>query len=137
VVSSSLTRDQKDQVLKFIRSLKTDSFTFRDAVRWLELESDARRSLQRFLDELDSEGLIRRVKRGRYAVSARENLVSGVLNCHRDGYGFLLPDDRTQYKEDIFIPARNMEDALHGTASLSVNPKNKFGSIRAATAPRR
>jgi len=79
----------------------------------LDLDSDERRSLQRFLDELDAEGIIHRVKRGRYALAARASLVSGVLSRHRDGYGFLMPDDRTRYKEDIFIPARSMEDALH------------------------
>ncbi len=108
-----LTHAQKEQVLQFIRALKVRSFSFRDAVRALDLESDDRRSLQRYLDELDSEGVIHRIRRGRYALPARENLVSGTLTCHRDGYGFLLPDDRSIYKEDIFIPARNMEDALH------------------------
>jgi ribonuclease R len=108
-----LTQTQKDQVLQFIRSLKTQSFTFRDVIRVLDLDSDDRRSLQHFLDELDSEEIIHRIKRGRYALPARENLVSGVLHCHRDGYGFLIPEDRTRYKEDIFIPARNLEDALH------------------------
>jgi ribonuclease R len=108
-----LAQTQKSQVLRFIRSLKTNSFTFRDVVRILDLDSDDRRSLQSFLDELDSEEIIHRVKRGRYTLPARENLVSGVLSCHRDGYGFLIPDDRTRYQEDIFIPARNIKDALH------------------------
>src|SRR5512136_1890979 len=108
-----LTNTQKNQVLQFVRSLKSNSFAFRDVIRALDLDSDERRSLQRHLDELDSEGIIHRVKRGRYALPAKENLVSGTLSCHRDGYGFLVPDDRSIYKEDIFIPARNMEDALH------------------------
>jgi ribonuclease R len=113
-----LTQTQKNQILQFIRSLKTSGFAFRDAVRLLNLDSDDRRSLQHFLDDLDSEGIIRRIKRGRYALSARENLISGILSCHRDGYGFLIPDDRSQCKEDIFIPPRNMEDALHGDRVL-------------------
>jgi ribonuclease R len=108
-----LTNTQKNQVLQFIRSIKGNSFTFREVVRALDLVSDERRSLQHHLDELDSEGIIHRVKRGRYTLPARENMVSGTLSCHRDGYGFLIPDDRSIYKEDIFIPARNMEDALH------------------------
>jgi ribonuclease R len=108
-----LSQTQKNQVLEFIRSLKTNGFSFRDVVRILDLDSDDRRSLQNFLDELDSEKIIHRVKRGRYALPAPENLISGVLSCHRDGYGFLIPDDRTRYKEDIFVPARNMENALH------------------------
>jgi len=113
-----LTQSQKDDIFRFIHSLKTQSFTFRDVVRFLDLDSDDRRSLQHFLDELDSESVIHRIKRGRYALPAKESLVSGVLTCHRDGYGFLVPDDRSLYKEDIFVPARNMEDALHGDRVL-------------------
>jgi ribonuclease R len=109
-----LTNTEKKEVLQFIQSVKSRSFTFRDVVRALGLESDERRSLQRYLDELDSEGVVHRIKRGRYTLPVRENLVAGVLSCHRDGYGFLIPDDRKAFQEDIFVPARNMEEALHG-----------------------
>ena len=109
-----LTQKQKQETLRFIQSQKGDSFTFRDLVRFLDLESDHRRSLRHHLEELDAEGIIHRIKRGRYALPSRENLVSGVLSCHRDGYGFVAPDDRTLYKQDIFVAARNMEDAMHG-----------------------
>ncbi len=120
-----LTQSQKDQVFGYIRSLKKHGFTFRDVVRFLDLDSDDRRSLQHLLDELDSEGVIHRVKKGRYALPSRENLISGVLTCHRDGYGFLVPDDRTIFKEDIFIPGRNMEEAFHGDRVLvKVERKN-------------
>ena len=108
-----LTQAQKTRMLQFIRSLKTREFTFRDAVRFLDLESDHRRSLRLFLDELDSQGIIHRVKRTRYTLPERENLVTGVLHCHRAGYGFLIPENRALQKEDIFIPARAMGDALH------------------------
>jgi len=108
-----LTQNQKDLVLKLVHSLKSNEFSFRDVVRILDLNSDDRRNLQNYLDELDSEGVIHRIKRGRYTLPVRENLISGILSCHKDGYGFLIPDDRTRYKEDIFIPARNMEDAIH------------------------
>ncbi len=111
--NSMLTQAQKDGVLRFIRSLKTDRFTFRDVVRAVDADSNQRRNLQKFLDELDSEGVVRRVKKTLYMLPARENLVSGVLQCHRDGYGFLIPDDRVRQKEDIFIPARNMGEAVH------------------------
>ncbi len=124
-----LTQGQKDDVFRFIRSLKAPSFTFREVVRFLDLDSDDRRSLQHFLDELDSQSVIHRIKRGRYALPAKENLVSGTLTCHRDGYGFLVPDDRSIYKEDIFVPARNMEDALHGDRVL-VKVARKKRSVR-------
>ncbi len=113
-----LTDAQKQQVLKFIRSQNRRTFTFRDVVRDLDLDSDERRSLQRHLDELDSQGIIHRIKRGQYALPAQEALVAGVLTCHRDGYGFVKPDDGSIYRQDIFVPARNMEEALHGDRVL-------------------
>jgi ribonuclease R len=125
-----LTKTQKDQVLQFIAGLQKHSFTFRELVRYLELDSDDRRSLQRFLDELDEQEVIHRIKRGRYALPAKENLISGLLNCHRDGYGFVTPDDRSLYKEDIFIPGRNMEEALHGDRVLIKVARKKIPEHR-------
>jgi len=113
-----ITQAQKDSIFRFIRSLKTRSFTFRDVVRFLDLESEERRSLQRYLDELDSEGIIHRIKRGQYSLPSRESLISGILTCHRDGYGFVTPDDKSVYDKDVFIPPRNMEEALHGDRVL-------------------
>ena len=113
-----ITQAQKDSVFRFIRSLKNRSFTFREVVRFLDLESEERRSLQHYLDELDSEGVIHRVKRGQYSLPSKENLISGVLTCHRDGYGFVTPDDKSLFAKDIFIPPRNMEEALHGDRVL-------------------
>jgi ribonuclease R len=113
-----ITQAQKDSVFRFIRSRKTRSFAFREIVRFLDLESEERRSLQHYLDELDSQGVIHRLKRGQYSLPYKENLISGVLTCHRDGYGFVIPDDKAFFSKDIFIPPRNMEEALHGDRVL-------------------
>ncbi len=121
-----LTDTQREEVLQYVRSLKTRTFTFRDVVRHLDLTSDDRRELQRFLDELDSQEVIHRIKRGQYAVPTRENLVSGALVGHRDGYGFVVPDDRSLYGQDIFVPGRNMGEAMHGDRVLiKVAPRKR------------
>ncbi len=113
-----LTPAQKQEVLKFVRRQSARTFTFREVVRFLNLDSDERRNLQRYLDELDAQNIIHRIKRGQYALPAKEALVSGILTCHRDGYGFVRPEDRSTYSQDIFVPARNMEEALHGDRVL-------------------
>ena len=113
-----LTDTQREKVLRYVRSLKTRTFTFREVVRHLELSSDERRALQQFLDELDEQEVVHRIKRGQYALPSRENLVSGALVGHRDGYGFVVPDDRSVYQQDIFIPGRNMGEAMHGDRVL-------------------
>lgn len=120
-----LTAGQKQQVLKFIREQTARTFTFRDVVRFLHLDSDARRDLQRHLDELDSQKVIHRIKRGRYSLPSKEALVAGILLCHRDGYGFVRPEDRSACPNDIFVPARNMEEAMHGDRVLIKVAKKK------------
>ena len=48
--------------------------------------------------------------------------VTGRLSCHRDGYGFVIPDDGG---EDIFIPARYLRESMHGdqvTAGFDARP---------------
>ncbi|HSW39111.1 MAG TPA: RNB domain-containing ribonuclease, partial [Acidobacteriota bacterium] len=132
-----LTKTQKEQVLKFISAHTSKTFTFRDLVRSLDIGSDDRRSLDRHLDGLDKEGVIRRIKRNCYSVAAREDLVAGTVHCHRDGYGFLLPEDRRRYREDIFIPARNMEDALHEDRVLVKIEKKRMPPKRGHRARRR
>jgi len=113
-----LTPDQKQAVLGFITSLEGRSFTLRDLVRRLDLDSDERRSLQRFLDELDSQEVIHRIRRGHYSLPQRDRIVSGTLTGHRDGYGFVTPEGAGAAGPDIFIPARNMEGAMHGDRVL-------------------
>ncbi len=41
----------------------------------------------------------------------KEKIVTGRLSCHRDGYGFVIPDDGS---EDLFIPARYLRENMHG-----------------------
>jgi ribonuclease R len=130
-----LTQDQKNRVLEFVRSLKAREFTFRDVVRFLDLDSDHRRSLKHFLDELDSQEIIHRIRRTLYTIPERENLVSGTIHRHRDGYGFLIPENRALYREDIFIPARGMEDALHEDRVIVKLVRNKIARNRVARNP--
>ncbi len=49
------------------------------------------------------------------AGGARRNVVAGRLIGHRDGYGFVVPDQTLAETDlDIFIPANGMGSAMHG-----------------------
>ena len=113
-----LTATQKQQVLQFVQRLDSRTFTFRDVVRFLDLDSDDRRSLQRHLDELDDEGVIHRIKRGRYTLPAKEAMVSGILTCHRDGYGFVKPEDRAAILTTYSSPPATWKKPCTATAVL-------------------
>ena len=105
-----LSKGQKQEVLVFLQ--KARSFTFRELVQSLKLARDERRALQQYLDELDAQKVVHRVRRGRYSVPPKQAFVSGTLTGHRDGYGFVTPDAGSSPSQDVFIPARRMGGAL-------------------------
>jgi ribonuclease R len=66
----------------------------------------------KILDSLEKEGIIIRNNKDKYGLIKSDYLVVGVLQGHERGYGFVIPHDKT--KDDIFIPAENMNSAMHG-----------------------
>lgn len=71
-------------------------------------EQEALRSV---LLDLEHDGAVLRNRRGRYLLGERLALVIGTVTGHRDGYGFVQPDDRS---EAVFLPPRQMLELIHG-----------------------
>ncbi len=88
-----------------------------------------RRLLLEQLDRLTARAALVKIDRDTWAVPRpaeqaatgrrRNNWVSGRLDLHRDGYGFVRPDTREKTgEEDIFIPPDSMESAMQGDLVL-------------------
>ncbi|MFZ0518793.1 MAG: VacB/RNase II family 3'-5' exoribonuclease [Acidobacteriaceae bacterium] len=72
----------------------------------------------------------RRTEQGSAAARKRNHWISGRLDLHRDGYGFVRPDTREKTgEEDIFIPPDSMESAMQGDLVL-VEPMPAKGDGR-------
>lgn len=71
----------------------------------------ARQRLQAQLDELLQAGEIILNRRDEYCLRERLPLVVGTVSGHRDGHGFVLPDDRSA---PVFLAPRQMLETLHG-----------------------
>src|SRR4030095_4090605 len=63
------------------------------------------------LESLLQSGEIIRNRRDEYCLRERLPLVVGTVSGHRDGHGFLLPDDRSA---PIFLAPRQMLETMHG-----------------------
>jgi ribonuclease R len=59
-------------------------------------------------------------------VSVARTLVTGRLSTHRDGYGFVIPDDGG---EDVFVPARYLRGSMHGDR-VAVSIEARRSSVR-------
>jgi len=69
--------------------------------------------LKQLVDDLVRNGEILRLRGNRYTLPGADNsgTVQGSISIHRDGYGFVKPESGG---EDIFIPGKNINNALHG-----------------------
>lgn len=64
------------------------------------------------LRELCRSGSLARLKKNRYALPDGQNLVTGRVQAHPDGYGFLIPDEKDA--EDLYLNRREMRRVMHG-----------------------
>jgi ribonuclease R len=77
-----------------------------------ELESSPqRKQLHRALQDLQRNGDLLRNRAGEYGLTQRMDLVRGRVIGHRDGYGFLVPDEGGA---DLFLSPRQMRSIMHG-----------------------
>ena len=68
-------------------------------------------ALQRRLGAMARDGQVIRNRRGEFGLVDRMDLVTGRVIGHRDGFGFVRPDDASA---DLFLAPRQMRSLMHG-----------------------
>ena len=68
-------------------------------------------ALQRRLSAMERDGQIIRNRGGAFGLVDRMDLITGRVIGHRDGYGFVRPDDGSV---DLFFSPRQMRSLMHG-----------------------
>jgi ribonuclease R len=81
------------------------------AERLGETGASVRKQLTGQLGELIQSGTVLLNRRQEYCLRERLALIVGTVSGHRDGHGFLQPDDRTA---PIYLPPRQMQEVMHG-----------------------
>lgn len=74
-------------------------------------DEPSRIGIQRRLRAMEREGQIQFTKQKRYAIQKQAELIQGKILGHRDGFGFLRPDDGSP---DLYISAGQMQLFMHG-----------------------
>ncbi|WP_151447624.1 ribonuclease R [Lacisediminimonas profundi] len=77
----------------------------------LKVGTDHLDGLSRRLNAMERDGQIKPDRTGLYQLANTSSFVEGRVSSHRDGYGFLIPDDGT---EDLFLSEKEMQKVLHG-----------------------
>ena len=63
------------------------------------------------LAALEHDGFVMRNRKGELCIASKLDLVSGTVQGHPDGFGFLVPDNGG---DDLFIAPHEMRKVLHG-----------------------
>jgi ribonuclease R len=62
--------------------------------------------------------------------TTRDTLVAGRLDVHRDGFGFVRPNEQKRGEEDVFIPPSEMGGAMQGDQVLVELAPPRYGAQR-------
>jgi len=111
-------------ILKKIEHQPRHIANFKQLVRELGIRGDERRRFAELLNKMVARGELMEVDGDRYALPKtpqKSNLAVGRLIMHRDGYGFVVPDDpalKERLNGDIFVSPQAIGSSMHGDRVL-------------------
>lgn len=112
----------EELILELMRRKPEGRFNARQIAHHLELASSLHKELRKDLKILINKGKLIVDREGRFTLRDENRVVKGVIKLHADGYGFLLPEDKS--KADVFIPKRFMNFAMNGDVVLAESYRN-------------
>nr|WP_320136049.1 ribonuclease R [uncultured Amphritea sp.] len=78
-------------------------------------DEESAEALRRRLRAMERDGQLMRDRKAHYILLSKLDLVAGRIAGHRDGFGFLIPDEGG---DDIFLSAREMRQVFDGDRAL-------------------
>ena len=82
-----------------------------ELARELDVGRDARDALFGRIKAMERDGQLLANRKGELLVVSKLDLITGTVQGHPDGFGFLAPDDGSA---DLFLSPREMHKVLHG-----------------------
>ncbi len=92
--------------------------TIAEILKILQIPYREKSRLLDLLDEMVEKGQLHKNAGGRYGTSESLGLIKGKINGNERGFAFLIPEDKTAYPNDFFIPHKSLRGALHGDTVL-------------------
>ncbi len=110
-------------ILRHIERQPKRAAGFKQLVRELGIPGAARREFRDRLEQMVSRGELVAAGSDGFALpqAGRSNVIAGKLSLHRDGYGFVTPDNaalREKLTGDVYIPPPRIGSAMHGDRVL-------------------
>lgn len=104
-----------EDILEAIRTKLDHPATVRELMQRLRLPGEQRATLRRRLATLVDSGALIKVRGNRYGLPDRMRLVTGRVQVHPRGFGFVTPDQPVEgVAGDLYIAGANLNQAMHG-----------------------
>ena len=102
-----------------------------DLMRQFELKDEqGREAFTRRLKAMLRDGQLVVNRAGNFGIAQRMDLIAGRVQGHRDGFGFVVPDEADE--EDLFLSPWQMKTVMDGDRVLvAVEGRNRFGKREA------
>jgi ribonuclease R len=99
------------EILEVLKAHHPQPLTLTELVRALNPEPEQRKRLRRMLQDLVDARKMVKMDRRHYALPSQPKGIVGRVQLHRDGFGFLIPED--DGLQDIFLSRRETKDLMH------------------------
>jgi len=108
--SKTASLPTRDDVLAALRAAGVP-LDATDLAHRLGIHDDKLTAFDESIVSFEQSGDILRNRKGQVCIAAKLDLVSGTVQGHADGFGFLIPDAGG---DDLFLAPREMRKVLHG-----------------------
>ena len=102
----------KETLMNFMREEAYRPMDIQELAAVFDINEFEYKTFKKALKGMEKDGLIVRTKKDRYALPERLGLISGKIQVHSKGFGFLIPE--IEGERDVFIPSNSMHGALNG-----------------------
>ena len=106
----------KDTLLQFMQEDAYKPMDLSELTAVFDIKSNEYKAFKKVLKTMEREGLIVRNQKEKYSTPERSGLITGRLQGHPRGFGFLISE--VEGEKDVFISASSMNSALNGDRVL-------------------
>lgn len=126
---SSRPSPTKEKILSIFFSQPGYRLTPQEILKKIGGSRDSLKTVTETLRELTRSGELVRLKKSHFALPSGQNCVTGRIQAHPDGFGFLIPDQKG--REDVYLNRREMRRVMHGDRVMVRIDRKKRGQTSA------
>jgi len=101
----------KDKIAELLKNSKNPILSAENLAEKARVHPGELRMFQAVLDDMVNDGQLVLTKKKKYTLAKNMGFISGRLQGNPKGFGFLIPDDKTE--ADVFIFAENLNGAMN------------------------